>query len=406
MEALDTITYVVVLNIMMDSSRYFFCGPPGADLKQILGIRKQHDVSSWFGNDRVFYVHKARIAIRRACDLLGLHAGTEILVPAYNCGSEIDPLIKCGATVVPYRVRRSSMIDLDDLHSRITSRTKAIYVTHYFGFPQPIAAIRDLCDQNDIYLIEDCALSLFSSNGATSLGVTGDVAVFSFPKTLAVPDGGVLIINNPDLKVQPWNMTQPYSMEVLKGMLPLLKSQVLRWSSDIPLLYPLFRSLLTKRRLTIVNVNNTKLKTMPNMPRSYYYDERISDMAVSATTKRLLRSFDVNHIIKRRRENFRHLFNMVSEHPVIELLFKELTEEVCPLYFPIILKDRNQLCAKLNEYSIAAIAWWSGYHRRLPWNKFPDACFLKDNVLNLPIHQGLDEGNMKYIADVLFSFLK
>ncbi|MCX5704161.1 MAG: DegT/DnrJ/EryC1/StrS family aminotransferase [Candidatus Omnitrophica bacterium] len=193
--------------------KYPFCGPPSLGMGQILGIKEGNNVFSWFnGNverDVVLLIHKARTGIRHACRLLGLGSGTEVLAPAYNCGSEIDALLDSGASVVLYRIDRCCKIDIEDLRSRITSKTKAIYVTHYFGFPQGMGEIRELCSIYKIYLIEDCALSLFSSDGLKKLGDCGEIAVFSLPKTLPVPDGGVLVINNPDIMQGPWHLTPP-----------------------------------------------------------------------------------------------------------------------------------------------------------------------------------------------------
>ena len=120
-------------------------------------------VFGWFDERTLFPSVNTRAAIFKACGLLSLGQGDEILAPAYNCGSEIDPLLRSGATVSLYRVDRNTNIDLADIERRITGRTKAIYVTHYFGFPQPqIMALKALCERGGIFLIEDCALALFS----------------------------------------------------------------------------------------------------------------------------------------------------------------------------------------------------------------------------------------------------
>jgi dTDP-4-amino-4,6-dideoxygalactose transaminase len=179
------------------SNKYNYCGPPGLNLKQILGIERQpRSVKSWFDSDTVYYIHTARTGIMHICTLLDLKKGCEVLVPAYNVGAELDPLIKNGIQVSLYRIDRSGVADIPDIISRITSKTRAIYATHYFGFPQKVDDIKLICDQYNLYLIEDCALSLFSKHGEKKIGSVGDVSIFSLTKTLPLPDGGVLIINN------------------------------------------------------------------------------------------------------------------------------------------------------------------------------------------------------------------
>jgi perosamine synthetase len=112
--------------------RDLFCGPPWASLRQVLGMTAAQGVESWLSGARIYYVHLGRVAVRYACELLGIDKGDEILAPAYNCGSEVDPLLCSGASLNLYRVDHTASIDLNDLEERISKKTRAIYVTHYF----------------------------------------------------------------------------------------------------------------------------------------------------------------------------------------------------------------------------------------------------------------------------------
>jgi dTDP-4-amino-4,6-dideoxygalactose transaminase len=120
----------------------------------------------------------------------------------------------------------------------------------------------------------------------------------------------------------------------------------------------------------------------------------------------MLRSFDTKHIIARRRENYNTLLAQLSQCTTVEPLFKRLPEGVCPLSFPIVIENRDQMRLKLSERGIEAGAWWKGYHRNLPWNDFPEACFLKDHVLTLPVHQDLDARAVDYIVKTVGEVLK
>lgn len=381
-----------------------YCGPPCVRFRQIFGIGYSNDLSSWFGNSLVYYVHQARVGIRFACELMKIGPGNEVLVPAYNCGTEVDALLNSGTSVILYRVDKRGWLDLADLRKRISQKTKAIYITHYFGFPQPVFEIKKLCDEKHIYLIEDCALSLFSCDGKTKLGSVGDISVFNFPKSLPVPDGGALVINNPDLIVDNWVMGTPPVSRVLREMLPLIKRYVLRISSGSNFLYPPLWSLLKKTR-SITNHDENYDTTFSDMPSSYYYDEKLSNRKISKITEHMLRTFDVSEIVSKRRANFCKYLELLSGVKGVEPLYKELLIGVCPLYFPIIVNKRKQVCQKLNALSICAIAWWSGYHSSLPWTEYPDARFLKENLLILPVHHQLQEGHIEFIAQKLLDIV-
>jgi perosamine synthetase len=381
---------------------YSYCGPPGLTYEQLFGFIQSNNALKWFDGTEVHFLHKGRTGIRRACDLLGIEPGTEVLAPSYNCGSEIDALLHSGTRVVPYRVTRDCSVDFADLRGRITRKTRAIYVTHYFGFSQPIDDVWQLCSEQGLYLIEDCALALFSLNGNhKKIGRTGDLSVFSLPKTLPVPDGGVLVINNPTLCSASWRLTPPRLLGVARRMVSLAKASILKGLSRMPGIRQavwLFLELLGRSYRPVARRTRDQ---RPDMPADYYYDETMTDKALSNVTAKMMTSFQIDHVRERRRTNYSLYLSGICDFASLRPLFPELPSGVCPLNFPVIVDNRSRLCAALNQRGIAAIGWWAGYHRGLAWEQHPDACFLKDHVLALPVHQSLDEKNIAYIIKTL-----
>ena len=141
----------------------------------------------------VVKVTAGRYAIAWAIKLLGLQKGDGVLMPAFHCASMIEPLSVVGAEPVFYRINDDLTIDLDDVRSKLTPSVKAILATHYFGFPQPLAALREFCDGAGIALIEDCAHSFFGNFAGRPVGSYGDFAIASPRKFFPVPDGGILV---------------------------------------------------------------------------------------------------------------------------------------------------------------------------------------------------------------------
>lgn len=384
-----------------------FCGPAGLSIKNVSGRIAVKNVFTWFADSRIYYTHKARVAIRHACNLSGLDNDGEILVPSYNCGSELDPLAKSGAHLVPYRVDKSCQIDLDDAQLKVTSKTKALYITHYFGFPQPLNEIKQFCKKNNLYLLEDCALALFSNAGDVKLGTAGDVSFFSFVKSLPVLDGGALIVNNPQLSKASWKLTGIGFKRFIRRSLSLLKSGLLRRSSLSVKIYTLYLGHNHEKELRLLE-NSSKKNTslLPGMPDNYFYDENLNNKAMSTVTTYMLKRFDFEEIINKRRNNYIHLLNRLSGNPNINILFNKLPAGVCPLLFPIIVSKRDKVCTILNQQAIDATAWWAGYYNGLDWTKYPDACFLKNNLIALPIHQDLRQTDIDFIADKLIQIME
>jgi perosamine synthetase len=172
-------------------------------LGQLLGAGVPPAPAYPFDGARVLFYYLARNAIWHGADSLGLRPGDEVLMPAYHHGVELQSLLAKGMKLRYYRVDRLMQADLADMRRLLTPGTRALYVIHYLGFPQPIQEIRAMADGAGIPLIEDCALSLWSRVPAGPLGSFGDIGIFCLYKSLPVPHGGTLSLNRPDLPMPP-----------------------------------------------------------------------------------------------------------------------------------------------------------------------------------------------------------
>ena len=83
----------------------------------------------------------------------------------------------------------------------LTSRTKLIVAQHSFGIPCDIRPIIQLAKVNDIFLLEDCALTLGSKIDGVVCGNFGDAALFStdHSKPLNTMTGGLIYTQNTHL---------------------------------------------------------------------------------------------------------------------------------------------------------------------------------------------------------------
>ena len=69
----------------------------------------------------------------------------------------------------------------------------------------------------------------------------------------------------------------------------------------------------------------------------------------------------------------------------------------CPLAFPFVVADRSYWRSQLERRGIL-IQGWPGYYPGFDWAAYPQACYLKDRLLTLPVHQNLTFAHMEYIA--------
>ncbi len=98
-------------------------------------------------------------------------------------------------------------VNLDDLASKISPRTRAIMVVHFAGYPVDLARLSDILDQAEARygfrppVIEDCAHAWGASYRGVPLGNHGNIAVFSFQavKHLTCGDGGLIVLPSDEL---------------------------------------------------------------------------------------------------------------------------------------------------------------------------------------------------------------
>ena len=348
-----------------------------------------------FTDSDVIFTYQGRYAISLICQLLHIGAGDEVIMPAYNCGAEVDPFVWVGAKVIFYRIDNRAIIDTEDIIRRVTPATKLIYVTHFFGWPQEISDLAKWCKERGLFLVEDCALSLFSKGHGNTIGRSGDAAIYSFVKSLPVPDGGALVLKNKDI----WNITKtfrpPRHRNIFLNSLPLLK----KWFMHTNIFwqrYEFTRKLLNKSWLKRPVDENCQIER--EMPQSNYFDGQKIGWSISRLSKGILGKTNPHEIIEIRRRNYQHLYNALRNIPSIQLLFDDLPDDVCPLSFPVFVKDRNRWCKALEDNGIL-VGGWPSYHRGFDWKEFPETRHLKNDLLTLPVHQSLDVYHMEYIAE-------
>jgi len=159
--------------------------------------------------------------------------------------------------------------------------------------------------------------------------------------------------------------------------------------------YEFTRKLLSKSWLKKTNDQRSKLR--PEMLKSNNFDEQKIDWSMSRISKGVLNTSNLNKIIEKRRSNYKYLHSALFNIPSFSPLFDVFPDNVCPLSFPFLVKDRHRWYNKLSDKGILVLGW-PGYYPGFNWDEFPEACNLKDNLMTLPVHQDLDTNQMEYIA--------
>ena len=133
---------------------------------------------------------------------LGIGKGDEVIVPAQTHVATAHAVELTGAKAVFVDVDiNTGNICYENIIKKVNGKTKAIAVVHYLGVPVEMAKISKLAKSKNIFLLEDCALSLGASYKNKHTGLIGDAGVFSFypVKHITSGEGGMIITSNDKL---------------------------------------------------------------------------------------------------------------------------------------------------------------------------------------------------------------
>jgi perosamine synthetase len=323
-----------------------------------------------------------RAALLAGLVALGIGPGDDVLLPAYLCESVVTPVEAVGARAVFFPIGRGFEVDLEALERAVGRTTRAIVLIHYLGFPGPVEAVRALCDRRGLVLIEDCAHALFSRLGDRRLGTFGDLAIFSPWKSLPLPDGGLLVVNCPDLApTVPLKRPMAHRTAARLGYRALgTVEQAIGWSPRLMLLQ------------------------RPGVRRSLH--EQVSAgqvelLAASTVSRRLLRGARPDRVVARRRRSFSRLLDACHNLSWARPVFRELPEGVCPLGLPLVAEDRDCWRDRLLRRGVNVRTYWEQLPSAVETDRFLDAAWLRDRILVLPVHQGLPSESVEWLARML-----
>ena len=133
---------------------------------------------------------------------LGLGVGDEVIVPAETHTATAHAVEICGAKPVFVDAeQRTGNIDIRQIESKITDRTRAISVVHFLGMPVDMDGINKIARKYNLFVVEDCALAIGTYFKGVHAGLYGDVGCFSFypVKHITTAEGGMLITKNREI---------------------------------------------------------------------------------------------------------------------------------------------------------------------------------------------------------------
>ena len=129
--------------------------------------------------------------------------GDEVITVAAGFPTTVNPIVQNGAIPVFVDIEEGTYnINVDEVESAISDKTKAIMVAHTLGNPFDVDKIMKIVKDNDLYLIEDNCDALGSKYKGKMTGTFGHYSTLSFYPAhhITMGEGGAVNTNDPILE--------------------------------------------------------------------------------------------------------------------------------------------------------------------------------------------------------------
>ena len=159
-----------------------------------------------------------------------LSDGDVVLVPAVTWPTQIWSIMMAGFVPRLVDVNPETMnVDLQDLRKKITPEVKALFLVHLMGNPVNMKEILEICQSEDLFLLEDCCESIDAKFAGQFVGTFGVGSSFSFffSHHITTMEGGMILTRDSEfahrcrlLRAHGWARHIATAEEIEKGIDP------------------------------------------------------------------------------------------------------------------------------------------------------------------------------------------
>jgi len=163
--------------------------------------RFEESICKYTGIKYALALSSATAGLHLALRVLGVEKDDYVLASSFTFIGSVNAILYQNAKPIFIDADESWQISPELLKKAIKNapkKPKALIITHLYGQVCKLDEIVTICQEENIYLIEDAAESLGASYQGKQSGTFGDIAVYSFNgnKILTTSGGGMLISNN------------------------------------------------------------------------------------------------------------------------------------------------------------------------------------------------------------------
>lgn len=178
--------------------RYGFDGPRK-------GIWKSKELEAaickTFGTGYAQLTSSGTAALTTAMASFGIGAGDEVIMPAFTFVASFEAVLSMGAVPVLVDIDETLTLNPAAVRAAVTSKTKCIMPVHMCGSMADLDALKAICDEHQLILLEDACQSIGGTYKGKHLGTIGHAGTFSFDfvKMITCGEGGVVMTNDQNI---------------------------------------------------------------------------------------------------------------------------------------------------------------------------------------------------------------
>ncbi len=165
----------------------------------VLGFEQQF--AAYVGVSDCVVCNSGTDALYLALRALGIGPGDEVITTPFTFFATAEVVSAVGAKPVFVDIDAQTFnLDITQIKTAITDKTKAIIPVHLYGQPVDMAAIMAIASSHQLAVIEDCAQSTGALWAGQQVGSIGHIGCFSFYPTKNLGtcgDGGAVTTNDP-----------------------------------------------------------------------------------------------------------------------------------------------------------------------------------------------------------------
>lgn len=369
----------ILINFIKTTERY----------TQFTEVKKFENAwSKWQGCKYSVFVNSGSSANLIILDLLkeryGWQNGDEIIVPVVTWPTDISSVLQFGLKPVFVDINLQDLaFDYGDLEKKISSKTRAIFLTHLLGFPADIEKIKKIIGKKNIQLIEDCCESHGATINGEKIGNFGICSSFSFywGHHISTIEGGMICTNDEEI----------YKLAILKRSHGLARELPKKYHPHYKRLYKDidFRFLFLT---TGFNVRNTELSAVLGLSQLQHLDRYIAI----------------------RNNNYKRFIDiLLSYRNFFHIPYKNGVSSFVLPFFLKHKKDKENLQKYLTKKEIESRPIVAGNLLKQPFlksfsvpDKFPNANFIHTNGFYIGNNQFVDKKRLDYLKNVLDEFFQ